>query len=378
MAKERVGYRRLYDAIGCALGDREELWIKFPLNNLEMWAYLGPKPKFGITITNSGKYIVPGEVSLIAASEYKKDASESSHPRQFFTEISCFMPVDVSDEISRAFHAKEVKGHDPLLALAEQKAAQLKSACDLIAGTIGLRFHRQFVLEVLNENFVALRSETDFAHNHASASVEVLEDLTLNPTGVSIMQSFLGDVGRAAPEAAEFGASAMAWLLRSWAERDVISKFMSLFIPIEIILAGYGDTHANLERKEYLSTAIRSLLSTHGGAEGPDLIEFLDRMMAQQRPSLASRFEQMATEAQIDGWQSDIAAFRRFNSIRNKLLHRGDRRVQLSISLGDEFEQETRELEDLAERYVSWALFRTGEVYRSQWRPSRIKKATPE
>src|SRR5438132_1516444 len=106
MGTERVGYRRLYDAIGCSLADRQELHITFPLNDLEIWVYLGPKPKFGITVSHGGKYVVPGEVSLMAVSEYKKDASESSYPHHFFTEISCIKHVEVSDDVSRAFHAK--------------------------------------------------------------------------------------------------------------------------------------------------------------------------------------------------------------------------------------------------------------------------------
>ena len=359
--------------MGCSLADREELSITFPLNDLEIWVYLGPKPKFGITVSSGGKYLVPGETSLMVTSEYKKDATESSHPHHFFTEISCIKQVEVSDEISRAFHAKEAKGHDELLVLAEQSAAPLKVASDLIAGTIGLRFHRQFVLEEINENFFALRSDIDYAYNYASPSVELLEDPRLNANGVKIMRSFLEAVGKASPEAIEFGASAMAWLLRSWVERDHISKFMSLFIPIEVILAGYGDSD-NVEKKKHTAGSIQSLLAKHGGEESGSLIDFFNQAIAQQRPSLASRFEEMAKHAQIDGWQADIAAFRRFNSIRNKLLHRGDRRVQLSISVGEEFEQETRELEDIAERYVSWTLFRDASVYTSRWRSPRTKK----
>jgi len=356
------------------LAGREELSITFRLNDLEIWVYLGPKPKLGITVSQSGKYIVPGEASLMVVSEYKKDATESSYPRHFFTEIICINQVEVPDDVSESFQAKEPRAHDKLLALAEQRAVPLRAATDLIAGTIGLRFHRQFVIEVINENFFALRSDTDYAYNYASSSVELLEDIRLNSNGIEMMPALLEAVGKAAPEAIEFGASAMAWLLRSWVERDHVSKFMSLFIPIEIILRGYGESSDNVEEKQHTTASIQNLLVKHGGDERSNLIAFFNQAIAHQRPSLASRFEIMAKQAQIDGWQADIAAFRRFNSIRNKLLHRGDRQVRLSISVGEEFEQETRELEDLAERYVSWRLFRDASVYKSQWRPPRTKK----
>ncbi len=306
--------------------------------------------------------------------EYKKNAAESTYPHHFFTEISCILGIDVSDEISRAFHAKEAEGHEQLLSLAEQNVTCLKVASDLIAGTIGLRFHRQFVLELVNGNFFALRSDTDYAYNYASQAVEVLDNARLNRAGAQIIMSFLQGVGKATPEAIDFGASAMAWLLRSWVERDPISKFMSLFIPIEIILAGYGEPADKTAERQRIIASIQNLLVTHGGKESSELTTFFSQTMAQQRPSLASRFEEMAKQAQIDGWQADIIAFRRFNSIRNKLLHRGDRRVQMSISVGEDFERETRELADMAERYVNWTLFRDDSVYRSSWRPPRKKQ----
>ena len=65
MAEERVGYRRLYDSMGCSLVDREELDLSVSLDNLYVQVYLGPRPKLGITVSQSGKYIVPGETSLM-------------------------------------------------------------------------------------------------------------------------------------------------------------------------------------------------------------------------------------------------------------------------------------------------------------------------
>jgi|GEM_PF-1924283 len=374
MAEEWIGYRRLYDSIGCSLVDREELQISFALGNLHIEVYLGPKPKRGITVSQSGKYIVPGEASLMITAEYKKDATESSYPRHFFTEILCSKLVEVSQEVSTAFHAKDPNAHNELLRLAEQDANRFIAVTDLIAGTVGLRFHRQFVLEVINENFFALRSDDDYAFNHASPGLEVLEGIALNPKGAKVLRDLLQAIGQAPTEAHEFGASAMAWLLRAWSERDTISKFMALFIPIEIILAGHrGNPDKEKESLEKASR-IRDLLSLHGQAEAKNLLVFFNQIMGQQRPSLASRFEEMAGEAQIDGWETDVVAFRRFNSIRNKLLHRGEQQVQLVISLGEELQEETRELEDIAERYISWSLFRDGLVYQSRWRPQRNKK----
>ncbi|MCX6563428.1 MAG: hypothetical protein NTU60_07465 [Candidatus Aminicenantes bacterium] len=325
-------------------------------------------------VSRSEKYVVPGEASLMITTEYKKDALESSYPRHFFTEILCSKQVEVSEDLSQAFHAKVPSAHGELLRLAEQDAKRLKTATDLIAGTIGLRFHRQFVIEVINENFFAMRTADDYAFNQFGPGLEVLDGISLNSNGAEILHQLLEGVGQATPEAQELGAAALAWLLRAWRERDNISKFTALFIPIEIILAGYGDDPNKEKEKQEEATQIRNLLATHGGSEANDLLAFFNRIMGQQRLSLASRFEEMAKQAQIDGWEADVVAFKRFNSIRNKLLHRGEQQVQLVISVGQNIEEETRQLEDIAERYVSWALFRDGAVYQSRWRPLRNKR----
>lgn len=327
-------------------------------------------------MSQSGKYIVPGETSLVITAEYKKDATESSYPRHFFTEICCSKLVQIPEDVSIAFRAKDPKGHDELLRLAQQDANRFTTAADLISGTIGLRFHRQFVLEIINENFFALRSDDDYAFTQASPGLELLEGIALNPKGTEALNDLLKAIGQAPTAAHDFGASALAWLLRAWSERDTISKFMALFIPIEIVLAGQSG-NLNPENLENASK-IRNLIDLHGQAETKNLLAFFNRIMGQQRPSLVSRFEEMAKAAQIEGWENDVAAFRRFNSIRNKLLHRGEQQVQLVISFGEGLEEETHELEDIAERYVSWSLFRDGVVYKSQWRPQRNpRRAAP-
>jgi hypothetical protein len=372
MAEERIGYRRLYDSMGCSLVDRKELQISSSIGDLGIEVYLGSRPKLGITVSQSGKYIVPGEASLMITAEYKKDATESTYPRHFFTEICCSKLVEVSQEVSTAFHAKDPSGHNELLRLAEQDVNRFISAVDLVAGAIGLRFHRQFVLEVINENVFALRNDDDYAFNQASPGLEVLEGIALKPTGTDALRNLLHAISQAPTEAHELGASAFGWLLRAWSERDTISKFMALFIPIEIILTRHSGT-PNRESLENASK-IRNLINLHGQAEAKNLLVFFNEIMGRQGPGLTSRFEELAQDAQLEGWETDVIAFRHFNSIRNKLLHRGDKHVQLVISLNEELQEETHQLEDIAERYVSWSLFRDGVVYQSQWRPQRNRK----
>lgn len=303
--------------------------------------------------------------------EHSKDATESAHPNTFFTEIFCSRVVEVTDELSKAFHDNDSTASSEMLNLAQQNSQQLKAAADLIAGVIGLRFHRQFVLEVINENFLAMKDDNDYASNFASPAIEILESVALNDNGIDNLSRLLKAIGKAPHQAQDIGSSALAWLLHAWTERETISKFMALFIPIEIILAGYSGNPDDEKDQQENSSKIRDIITSHGGTEADNLLKYFNQIA---RPSLASRFAEMAKEAKIDGWELDVQAFRRFNSIRNKLLHRGERDIQLTVSLNNELQEESRQLEDIAERYVSWTFFRDGIVYQSRYRPVRNKE----
>lgn len=375
MGIERVGYRRLYDSVSCSLVEREELLIEFPVDNLNIRVYLGSKPKLGIKIVDhTDKYIVPNAVSNLGTFTLQKDATKLNYPHSFFTEILCSIQIEVSQELSKAFHAKDPTALKELQRLAEQNKKSLKAATDLIAGTVGLRFHRQFVQEAIDENFFAIMSDDNFSVSYTGPSLECLEKVRLNPNGTQNLRQLLQTIGQATPEAREFSASALAWLLRAWAENNIISKFIALFIPIEIILEGYKGNMDNDKEKQEKASKIRNLLVIHGGTEANSFLTFFDQIMEQRRPTLVSRFEGMAKKARIVGWESDVIAFKRFNSIRNKLLHKGEQEVQLVIPMDDELEETNRQLEDIAERYVSWALFKDGVVYPSKWRTQRTKK----
>lgn len=63
-----------------------------------------------------------------------------------------------------------------------------------------------------------------------------------------------------------------------------------------------------------------------------------------------------------------MQAFRKFNRLRNGLIHRGDPKVRFHVTVGDD---EAAELSDLVERYISLRLFGDMAVYKSRWRPQR-------
>jgi hypothetical protein len=241
MAIERVGYRRLYDAIDCSISGLDEIRIAFPFEDrFLVEIYIGPTPRFGIsTEKNDDYYAHPGTETKKNIS-YHFDVTQSPHPRRFFTEISCFRGIEVSTALSKAFHRQDQKARDDVLYLAEKDGEEYRRIADLISGTIGLKFHRQFVMELLNENFVALR-DTGFAMFIIGTPVELLEDVEMSNQGIEQISQFASllpheDAGNEAEP--QWSGAILGWLMKAWSERDHFSKFNALFTALEMLLKG--------------------------------------------------------------------------------------------------------------------------------------------
>ena len=97
-----------------------------------------------------------------------------------------------------------------------------------------------------------------------------------------------------------------------------------------------------------------------------DLSRFVTGLLVS--PPLAERFANWAAKAALPGWKNDVAAFRRFYKMRNSLVHQGQAGVEFRVTVEPE---DVRTLEDIAERYVSLALFGDANVYQSKQRPLR-------
>jgi hypothetical protein len=374
MAEERVGYRRLYRSRGCSIEGEESQEVSHSLGDIDVDVYFGPKPKIGVMVQTGDKYFTPGATATVSKGTIRSDAGGPAEVGVSFTEIRCSLLVELSDDLSTAFHGGDASAHDHLLEVARQRAADLRPTADLVAGIIGLRFHRQLVLEYLDENLYLERSATDRPAQFSTPVIEVLERIELRKAGVEQLTTLLVAVGQAPAEARELAATTLQWLLWAWEERNPVTKFLSLFIPLECVLEGVrGDPVRDQERAQLVRN-LAALVTQHGGDRERSLMALVDELRAPKRTGLAERFEQLASDAQLPGWTEDIKAFRRFNRSRNRLLHRGDRRVELGFGVG---EDEYLGLEDLTERYVCWALFRDAAVYPSRWRPSRPPQLDP-
>ena len=368
MSVEYVGYRQLYNALSCGLEGQEEFGIGFRIGDcLCVEVYFGPRPRFGLLVEKSGdRYFAPapGLKGSLGELSHARDPAELNYPHRFFCEVACFKAIEVSEQLSNSFHRREQEARDKMLDMAEKEEEPLKETINLIAGVVGLRFHRRLVLELLNENplVLFLDEKDDFVKRHTGDWLTIVPGgVVLKQDGLAELSMLLPTIGAARREARDHGATIFKWLLRAWSEQDSVSTFVDLFIPLEIILQGYGDE--GQESKKEQSKAVENLIRQHGSDEKETLLEYFNRLKRSWRPSLQSRFELMAREAGKAGhpdWEADVKAFGKFNRIRNDLLHRGKDDIELQVDLGEE----TQELEDLVERYTCFALFRDMRVYR--------------
>ncbi|GER79113.1 MAG: hypothetical protein M5U11_00100 [Anaerolineales bacterium] len=367
MAIERVGYRRLYDSIGCSLSDREELEFGFGIQGYDVMVYIGHRPRRGIVISSdSGKYVFPDGISPMGKWQYFKNPADSDYPRNFFTEIQCIKSIEVPTELSEKFHNDKKSGaHNEIIKLAEKDISNFRNIAALVAGIIGLRFHPQFVLELINENVFAIRDEEDWAYRITGSWLQMLEELSLKPTGVEAIQNTFKGVEKAQPSAHEFAIAVFRWILRAWSERDGVSKFLALFTPLEIALGKVSKDDITDNQQEKRFNKIKVLISNSNEDEKEELLAYLEHLEKLHQPGLALRFEALANEAKLNGYENDIVAFGKFNKIRNSLLHRGNPNIKLTVSVGEE---DTQQLEDLVERYISWILFRDNIVYQTRFR----------
>lgn len=360
MGIERIGLRRLYDALGCGIQGPSEVEHSFSITrDGQVSFYLGPKPPMGvIAFEPSDPYYAPGKQAKLLQTipDYKSDC---------FLEIAVSFPVSVDERVSAGLVKQEEAAKNSLLNEVQKNRRQFREVLDTICGLVGLRFHRQFILKQLVENPFVLSGPVPVS-SFVSDFVEMLEPVFLTQFGLSSLKSYFDLL----PKLEESGwadvSRVFQWLLRAWRERDHIARFLYLFIPLECIL-GSGEEIGEEEKKKI--TSLKNLVSGSEDEAKNDLLIFLDRVESKFAPTLNSRFEALASEKRIEGWEADIKAFKKFNRTRNLLLHAGKAEVQSHLDI----DEETRTLEDLVERYVAVSVFGDSSVYASKWRPLRGK-----
>lgn len=352
-----LGVRRLYDALGVGTSSVGEILHNVTLKTGNtVSVYLGPKPPLGITSLESSQYGIPGRNSFIfkANSEYEAPS---------FLEITIGAPREITLQQMDLLREKDKVTREALLKEANDHLESAEHLLDAISGVLGLRVHRQLVLKQLVESCF-ISGEFEPVSSFAGPAIEMLESIESNANTGPHLQRLLEGMTSTPEESLLKEGAILHWLVRAWRERDAVSKFMYLFVPLEAILQ--SSTELAADSKTDLES-IEAIVRSSNVHNKDALLGFLDRAKTKFGPTLNSRFEEFARCAAIPGWELDVKAFKKFNRMRNLLLHAGNKNVRSHIN----FKENTRTLEDLVDRYVSMALLGTPDVYQSRWRPQR-------
>src|SRR5205823_3329646 len=125
-------------------------------------------------------------------------------------------------------------------------------------------------------------------YNGASSSIQLLERVQLNQTGIDTISQMFPELGKVETRAEQKRGKILGWLIQAWSERDIIAKFNALFIPLEMILDGVRGTLS-----EDLSAHIQRLqnfIQAKGRDDTEQLSSSLKELTDKIRPSLIDRF----------------------------------------------------------------------------------------
>jgi hypothetical protein len=336
----KVGFRRVFAAAGCTVEgpgpDGLELpadgfGISIPFGGYENQIRIGLSPSMAIPIElDRGPVIYTDETKIGFSFHLKSD--DTPYKGRTLVDIVCFKSVDLPQDAGQA-----------LIDIGSPDLLEMKSLCDLLVCIVGLKLHWQFVYDLVSEH-PFLELDTGAIAMGPVSRIEVLARISMTfQDVVAQMPTKMKPL-----EHAFVSSPALFWMVKAWSERDEVLQFLALFIPVEILISKY---RALPPESEDLSQRVLAIVGQHGGDEAPKLTAYLKPVL---RASLNQRFRKMAATAAFPSLETDCAAFARFNRMRNDLVHKGDKVMQLQATLTN---GELVHFRDVVHKYVSWALF---------------------
>jgi len=283
-----------------------------------------------------------------------------------FADVFAWKEIEVEDTKLQLFDEQDSDIKDELLNVASADK-ELPLINDFACGFLGLRIHRQYVFSLLYEGVYALHSDGRVEEIYGFIAPRSLPPVITFPEQASELRQDIEQIQGMSGRGLEKFAKAMGWLRRGWVATDNITQFLAFFTAIEVILQGRSGRAA--ERNEKAIDAIRALIADSDHCGKQSMLSVFEELAQKQRPPLTSRFDNMAEEAKLYGWESDKVVFASMNRIRNGLIHRGEAAVELTFSVSKD---ETIYMEELAEKYVNWALMHDDNVHAAATLTSRL------
>ncbi len=369
MATIDVGYRKLFRVRECVIdipetsshtvalgdglitritiGDQPSLYTEYPANERDFFPMQGPDGA------------VSGIVHVVPL---------PTGPEIIYLEVVVFRTVRVDNKAFSAWEAGEdVEASRVLQNRAKEERKSTVIGADMIAAILGLRFHRQIVLDPVTDSlFVSSRKRCTTWP--ALPSGDVLHHLAVTRDalrGELFTKITAEEYVRITPY-----APTLSWLLKAWKERDSQTRFIALFIALELLLEHYT-TDRTPPMENEAKTIKRLIWGKADPAERASLVRYFDKLYSDVRNdsnSLTACFARLAMAANFPTKDEDIETFDHARRKRNALMHRGEEVTRLGeqaktdgIAHPLSVYGEISEMDSLVVRYVTWALY--GETH---------------
>jgi hypothetical protein len=358
MGKVKIGFSRIYNASACSNEKEGDISATIHFGLFDVYFHAGTGLKHHVFTMKLGPPVPQDKQTEIKPSRSKPQQipKQADFPADYYVEIFAQRWLEVEDALADAFYAGDLAAQNHLSELLKQQKDEFLTAVDFTAGLFGLKVHKLLVLKVIHEQYYIYKDEH---------STVFSLDIDVTVTGTYLFDQ--EGAWQTAIKKAESNLSGkwkdaakpLAWLLRAWGAEDRVLRCFSLLTALEQVIPG----GATMEEKVWSEarSKVLSLLNLHADPlEADKLISWVESAPRPATPIL-TRFQIWAETADQPGWKKDIGTFKKFNRIRNQLFHTGtpaaDHKIKIVL-------KQLEELEDVAERYVSLALFKDMTVYK--------------
>jgi hypothetical protein len=395
MPTAQAHYYRVYQALGVFAPPALQFKLEIPLRpNIRVNIGREPSHQYVAIRYKDPHYMIPAgpdqydEWLPLETEQFREPGTPLPENAPIFTEIHCWIDFRISTKLAASLRNKDRTAQEQLTTLASHQTNDLESAADLGAGMIALRLHRQYVARLVTD--IHYTTAVGHAIGHHQRQSEALDPITPKLSDLNVVQLDFKMRYFAQQVSWKRNATLLKWLLRAWEETDDINRFISLFLPLELLVADESPDDSSVKSTGPTSSELRGklkqLINRNAGAEKQQLLDYLASLEL-KRPALLSRFEAYARRIALPTAEADITAFKRFNDMRNDLFHgRGldaftkknaqnqspSPTINVTAETQEQLTKALRELIDLTERYICQSVFGDTNLYESYARRKGI------
>jgi hypothetical protein len=354
----RVGYRRVFLAWGVS-SDGPGIDDLFVFDGSYLRLRVSKTLLHPVQQVEGSKYFVPTleKRQLMRI----KVGTDISYDWDTFTELYVWHATEFPSQIVDGINSSpvDVSSRDFLFDAIEARKNEFFSHLDLVQGIVGLKHSPQLFFEQLIEQPIVFGTDGRLSTQFFSPSFRLLPEIHPARHFSHLLRRMLDSVSTSHPTARRNASEILYWLQLAWRESSELLKFISLFVVIELIVEHIGREDDETAKRMEDTSSLHDLLTSSGMFEKLGYI--LDEWKGNQNLSLVQRFEKMARQYSLPSVDSDISAFRKFNRLRNRLMHDGFRNPSLAVELE---QGQLVQFEALVERYVSLRLTESADTYR--------------